>query len=1102
MRDVLAFLALLAVGRAGEAQLATRVNDLVAGPVQGSSEGLSDLRVIGKRAVVKVGSRALFGTDGTISGTHELAAGGAHVGVLGEALLYRDAVTIWRTDGTVGGTWPLVSPLLGARLGQLSLSIDDRWLIAPAETETGGRELIVSRGQEEDSVFLDLLPGPSGVDPRRLRSMRGEALIVGALGDVWATDGTLAGSRELLRVGGGVVDVLVAGGQAYVLGAGGDLWVTDGTVTGSGLVAHIADGEFFDALALGSRVFVAVRESSQDSLWVSDGTNAGTLQLAAFPRFGLDALEFTTPSGVVFRAQSAQQQQFWLSEGSRGSTQSLSAAPFGTREQPIVPFGDGFLFLARTQQGQALWRSRGTAASQQQVAEVPLARSLYTLGEHALIVAGLAELWGSDGTAVGTQLLIPDAPYVVFEDERVLVARGREVLETDGTIRGTRIIASSRRFKPFDGVFGEPFLAGLGDEVVFLALGEDFSFGVWVSVAGAEVERIFETTRVRDGAGRESMVASGSFAFFLIGDNLWQHDGTAAHRLASAQDAGCSRWDLVDAHEDRALLTCARGSSQQLISIGSGAAAEVLGTGFRRQAESGFARVGDLLFLATDDAVWRSDATRAGTVRLLTVDPGESVTSPIGSLDIGYFFVRTDSEALDVYSTDLTAGGTARLSTLTDVSTLGNGAVAASGHLYFQYDSAARARSAIWSVGPTSALRPSSGPEPDSGTPLLAWGSGVVYRRDVELVHTDGSSWRSLGSYYSSSRSFGDVSVLGDRLVFAGQHPTSPRQGLRVVEPNGAVGSIDVGAAGLGGWSPDQLTVVDDRLFFTAHHPVLGNEIWSTDGTQSGTRLVHDLWPGRGSSFPRTFRATRDRLYFVADDGIVDADRFVLDPSNAGCLDTGQAVCLNGGRFRAEMTWTDFSGSSGAGAAKRLTDDTGYFWFFDEDNVEAVIKVLDGTSINDSYWVFSGSLSNVNYTLTVTDSMTGGAKRYLNPSGNFGSFGDVEALGDATRGGVVALGSSALSMSATSPSEITSCVSDQRSVCLNDNRFLVSVDWRTRQGTSGSGRAVQLTEDTGYFWFFDDENVDWSSRSSTERPSTRGTGCSMGLSPTSSTNSR
>ena len=63
------------------------------------------------------------------------------------------------------------------------------------------------------------------------------------------------------------------------------------------------------------------------------------------------------------------------------------------------------------------------------------------------------------------------------------------------------------------------------------------------------------------------------------------------------------------------------------------------------------------------------------------------------------------------------------------------------------------------------------------------------------------------------------------------------------------------------------------------------------------------------------------------------------------------------------------------------TSDTGLFTFFDPDNVEVVVKVLNGCSINNRYWVFAAGLTDVRATLRVRDTNTGQVKTYQNPQG-------------------------------------------------------------------------------------------------------------------------
>ena len=112
----------------------------------------------------------------------------------------------------------------------------------------------------------------------------------------------------------------------------------------------------------------------------------------------------------------------------------------------------------------------------------------------------------------------------------------------------------------------------------------------------------------------------------------------------------------------------------------------------------------------------------------------------------------------------------------------------------------------------------------------------------------------------------------------------------------------------------------------------------------------------------------------------------------APCPHLASALRLNGCRFTLRVDWRDFSGNDGRGTAVQLTDDTGYFWFFNDSNVELIIKVLDARALNGSFWVFYGALSNVEYTLTVTDTLTGVTKSYTNPSGAFASVGDTSAF--------------------------------------------------------------------------------------------------------------
>ncbi len=112
----------------------------------------------------------------------------------------------------------------------------------------------------------------------------------------------------------------------------------------------------------------------------------------------------------------------------------------------------------------------------------------------------------------------------------------------------------------------------------------------------------------------------------------------------------------------------------------------------------------------------------------------------------------------------------------------------------------------------------------------------------------------------------------------------------------------------------------------------------------------------------------------------------------AECTPAATHLCLAGDRFQAEVAWSVPSLGSGAGQALPLTADTGVFWFFSSSNLELTVKVLDGRAVNRHFWVFFGGLSNVAYTLKVTDLQTGVVETYQNPAGRFASVADVSAF--------------------------------------------------------------------------------------------------------------
>jgi hypothetical protein len=122
--------------------------------------------------------------------------------------------------------------------------------------------------------------------------------------------------------------------------------------------------------------------------------------------------------------------------------------------------------------------------------------------------------------------------------------------------------------------------------------------------------------------------------------------------------------------------------------------------------------------------------------------------------------------------------------------------------------------------------------------------------------------------------------------------------------------------------------------------------------------------------------ATLDDEDDVATLTIVDDDG-----QTTNCVADDDTGCLSGNRFKVEVHWRTQDGTSGVGHIDEITPDSAVAWFFNPDNKEMLIKVLDACTLGN-YWVFFAATTNVDFTVEVTDTVTGVVKEYKNPANN------------------------------------------------------------------------------------------------------------------------
>jgi uncharacterized delta-60 repeat protein len=333
------------------------------------------------------------------------------------------------TNGTAGGTFAVRS--FGKIGGMVGVG-DDVYLT----TDTG-----VWRSDGSTSGTVHVLPMYNNIDGMAVADgfteMGGEVYFYARVNTgvtewqygLWKTDGTPGGTsmvrgihsaRLLTRVG----DTLFFIGNDEQ-GTGDELWKTDGTAAGTAMVKDILPGEssgldfptFESAIAaVGDKLVFKARDvaSSPYSLWSSDGTAGGTVQISA----ARPAQDFTTIGGAVYfgvAGAAAGTFELWTSDGTASGT-SLVKALGSMGPATLLDAGGTLYFAGRDGTNSAsLWKSDGTAAGTVRVAGpaegMPFANIanlseadgtiVFTATDPA-VVTGAYSLWTSDGTTGGS----------------------------------------------------------------------------------------------------------------------------------------------------------------------------------------------------------------------------------------------------------------------------------------------------------------------------------------------------------------------------------------------------------------------------------------------------------------------------------------------------------------------------------------------------------------------------------------------------------------------------------------------------------------------------------------------------------------------------
>ena len=527
------------------------------------------------------------------------------------------------------------------------------------------------------------------------------------------------------------------------------------------------------------------------------------------------------------------------------------------------------------------------------------------------------EVWRSDGTPAGTG---PAGPGVQIGDEYeggkefagAFYFRGsdpihgNELWRTDGTPQGTRLVRDTFA-GPSSGA-PEQFTVA-GNTLYFVANRNQ----LWRSdgtTAGTFPIRRLGVNEPFDGI--QDLAAAGNRIYIEVNgihdSELWTSDGSYAgtHRVTNLFGAGGHFvWTLIGAANGAFYFSAAESDFIPRLWVTDGTAG---GTKMVRDDLTVTDRAavlgGKLYFVAADitsgPELWVTDGTANGTTPVKDIDPtGWAFPEDLVVQGSYLYFTADDgTTGRELWRTDGTADGTIRLADLIPgpASSDPESLTPTAGGLYFTA-STPTAGKEVWVTDGTpegTVLVADLEPGPDSSFPtwLVSTGDRAFW---VGNTRADGSSlWVAdpTGATMLSQvpaateNSFARAGVtIGGVHYFVANDGDHGREVWRTDGTNAGTWMLKDIFPGPGYSEAKSLTDVDGTLYFVAKSPGAGWELWASDGTTDGTRMVKDIergtiWSGLTASLGKVFftvNTAGEGIELWVSDGTADGTQLVKD---------------------------------------------------------------------------------------------------------------------------------------------------------------------------------------------------------------------------------
>jgi ELWxxDGT repeat protein len=297
----------------------------------------------------------------------------------------------------------------------------------------------------------------------------------------------------------------------------------------------------------------------------------------------------------------------------------------------------------------------------------------------------------------------------------------------------------------------------------------------------------------------------------------------------------------------------------------------------------------------TGRELWSTDGNGASLVA--DIAPGGESSSPSDLLVFGnqlFFTARTAQHGTELWVTNGTAAGTRLFADLYpgSESSFPFGKMVHGNRMLFAATNAANGRE-LWSSDGTAAgtaMIADAAPGTGSLSPvfLTPFNGAIYFAAANGLWKTDGTAGGTVRVHAGSelrSLTVAGSQLFYDALTDGGREPwvsDGTDAGTRVIEDihPGPIGSLDAAL-------PSGFVALGDEVIFLARDPEHGRELWISNGTAEGTRILHDGIEGpEGYSTmdPMTVVAFKGRVFFPGKDDAHGGELWVTDGTDAGTM--------------------------------------------------------------------------------------------------------------------------------------------------------------------------------------------------------------------------